>query len=268
MHFQESLEASQIYSLRGLLDDRMPFIVERPFRHIHHTASSIAIIGGGPHMLPGEISLAHRGVLFLDEVAEFPRNVLDTLRQPMEEKQVHISRAAGTLSYPCGFLLLGAMNPCVCGYYGDTEKQCSCSLTAVKNYQHKISGPLLDRIDIVMQLSRDSSSTQSSMSAVEINLRISTARDMQKKRYAGTPYYSNADLKAGDISIYIVLDAACQGIIQRAQEKLGLSMRIVHKTMKIARSVADFEGSEEVKVEHVMEALQMRSDRRLLKTTQ
>lgn len=274
MHPEERLEASQIYSLRGMLDERMPCIVHRPFRHIHHTASKIAIVGGGPQMLPGEISLAHRGVLFLDEVAEFPRELLDTLRQPLEEKCVHITRAAGSVSYPASFLLVGAMNPCICGYYGDAEKPCSCSLQAVKKYQQKVSGPLLDRIDMVFQLTRpqprDSHTPQVEMSGGDlseraIRERIARARTMQTARYAGSSYYSNADLKPGDIQTYVPLDATCRELLHRAQEKLGMSMRVLHKTIKIARSIADFEGEEVVTVAHIAEALQSRADGRLVK---
>jgi magnesium chelatase family protein len=263
MSFEDMMEVNQLYSLVGKLDDAGWFIHQRPFREVHHTASKASIIGWGQQVLPWEISLAHKGVLFLDELPEFPRDVLDTLRQPLEEKKIHISRVSGHIQYPAHFLFLAAMNPCVCGYYGDRERACRCSVAAVKKYQQRVSGPLLDRIDIIVSLKREGvwgvlGGVSQEESTSTIREKIACAWEMQKKRYAGSGYYANADVGVADIWKYIPLDDECRSLLNHAKEKLQLSLRVIHKTMKIARTIADYMGSETVMKEHILEALQYR----------
>lgn len=263
LEFEEILEVSQMYSVVWWLDKENPLITRRPFRQVHHTASKISIVGGGQHLRPGEVSLAHKGILFFDELTEFPREVLEVLRQPLEDKVISISRASGTVSYPARVMFVSAMNPCPCWYFKDTEKSCSCSELEIKKYQTKISGPLLDRVDIILEVRREKIDTLldglPSTSSQQMQEQVITARQLQKKRFSGTNISSNADITSKHIEKFIPLHQAAKDFLTNASNRLHLSARVVHRVMKLARTIADLEGSEEVDVAHLAEALQYRS---------
>jgi len=261
--FEEILEVSQIYSVVGKLNKDSPLIIKRPFRQIHHTASKISITGGGSNLTPGEVSLAHKGILFFDELTEFPREVLEVLRQPIEDKAVVISRVAWTIQYPANFMFVAAMNPCKCWYHKDPEKACICSITDIKKYQSKISWPLLDRIDMILEIPRENidkildrgkGESSESMRAKVIN-----ARKIQQTRFAGTGIFSNAQMGPKHLEQYITLDEQSKSFLSEASRKLILSPRVVHRTIKLARTIADMEGAVEITVQHLAEAMQYRS---------
>jgi len=263
LSLEEALEVTKIYSISDMLPSDTPLMRERPFRSPHHTISHAGLVGGGNMPHPGEISLAHRGVLFLDELPEFGQRILEVLRQPIEDKRVTISRANGTLTFPANFMLIGAMNPCPCGYYGDSQKQCTCSPSAITTYQKRISGPLLDRIDMLVHVPRVEyqklSSARLGESSADIRQRVVKARERQAKRFAGTELFSNADMTPAEVRQYCVLDAASQALMQVAMRQMQLTARGYHRVLKLARTIADLAGSEAITQVHLAEALQYRA---------
>ncbi|MDR3566503.1 MAG: YifB family Mg chelatase-like AAA ATPase [Syntrophobacteraceae bacterium] len=267
LSFEEALETSKVYSVAGMLS-RSPLIVRRQFRAPHHSISDAGLVGGGQIPRPGEVSLSHNGVLFLDEFPEFRRNVLDLLRQPLEDGQVTIARAAIALTYPASFMLIGAMNPCPCGYSGDPIRPCTCSPNTVMKYRGKISGPILDRIDLHIevpsvkyeQLRSQGPSEKSSA----VRERVSKARQIQLQRLPGEGIYSNSRMKPKHLKKFCRLDAAGQSILDQAVVQLGLSARAYHRILKVSRTLADLEEAENIGSQHLLEAIQYRSlDRRL-----
>ncbi len=263
MTFEEMLEVTKIYSIAGLLG-KDAMMLNRPFRAPHHTTSLVGLIGGGTNPKPGEITLAHRGVLFLDEFPEFPRFVLESLRQPIEDNIVSISRANGKTSFPAKCMLVAAQNPCPCGYLGDKSHQCSCAPSQILRYRKKVSGPLLDRIDIHVDVPpvkveklTEAQNTSSESSAM-IQKRVQKARDRQLKRYKNTRVTSNAELTNKDIKMYCSLTDDCINLLRLAVVKMQLSGRSYYRTIKLARTIADLEDSEDIKPSHIAEALQYR----------
>jgi len=260
--FDESLEVTKIYSVANLLDRENPIVLSRPFRSPHHTTSHIGLIGGGNIPKPGEISLAHRGVLFLDEFPEFPRHVLEALRQPMEDGHVTISRASGSVKFPSRFTLVAATNPCPCGYFGDEKRNCTCSPNAITRYQKRISGPILDRIDMHVSVPAippgKLTGKYQSESSFNIQKRVQKARDIQLKRFKGLKITSNAEMNNKQLKAFCNLDQQSVLLLKQAIAKLNLSARAFHRVIKIARTIADLEGSEKIKSNHVAEALQYR----------
>jgi magnesium chelatase family protein len=258
---EEAIEITKIHSVAGILDGGIVSI--RPFRQPHHTISDIALIGGGTIPKPGEISLAHNGVLFLDELPEFHRDVLESLRQPMEEGRVVVSRARGKVEFPSRFFLIAAMNPCPCGYYGDTHRPCRCTVPQIIKYRKKISGPLLDRIDIHIEVSSLGSKQLVSDSVSEdsesIRKRVEKCRKIQQKRFAGTTIFCNAHMNTKQIKQFCPVDQECKKFLQDALEKMNLSARGYDKVLKVARTIADLEESEKITLSHISEALQYRS---------
>lgn len=254
---EESLEVTSVYSVAGLLPTETGLITKRPFQSPHHTISSTALTGGGKLPRPGMMSLAHRGVLFLDEMTEFSRVVLDSMRQPLEERKVRIARVAGNMVYPADFMLVCAMNPCPCGFYPDRNR-CRCSEPLIKRYMGKISGPLLDRIDLCVELQAvDVTGLQNAKpaeSTKSIRDRVRRARDMQKVRFEGTPYRFNADIPAAAIERFCPLSAEVKECLEDLVKKLQLSARSYHRIIRVARTIADLEGVEEIGVAHVLEA--------------
>lgn len=266
MSFEESIEATKIHSVAGVLPDGVSLISQRPFRSPHHTMSAVSLVGGGINPMPGEVSLAHNGVLFLDELPEFPKQVTDALRQPIEDRRVTITRANGRVTYPCSFMLVGAMNPCRCGYFGHPTKPCSCSQADVKRYISKISGPMLDRIDIQIELPSlsydelSAGSAPSETSAV-IRERVTRARRFALERM-GTEQngiWSNAQLDSASIRKYCVMDAAASALLKAAYDRMGMSARGYDRVMRVARTIADMDASEIIKANHIAEAIQYRS---------
>lgn len=263
LELQEALELTKIYSISGLLSPDEPLMAKRPYRAVHHTASATGIIGGGSNPKPGEITLAHRGVLFLDEMVEFPRQVLEVLRQPLEDGEVTISRTKNSIKYPCNFILLGAMNPCPCGYLGDREKQCTCTDVQIQRYKSRLSGPLLDRIDLIIEVPRltteelMSTNTEAEPSA-KIRERVIKARKLQANRYQKEGILTNSELSAKMIKKYCVLDEKSEQILKMAAQKYQLSGRKYNRILKIARTIADLSGSQDIKLEHITQALQYR----------
>jgi magnesium chelatase family protein len=265
MSFEEALDVTRVYSVADQLAMQAPLVSARPFRAPHHTISHAGLVGGGNWPRPGEISLAHRGVLFLDELPEFGRRVLEVLRQPMEDKVVTISRARGALTFPANFMLVAAMNPCPCGYFGDAERDCTCSPATVTRYQKRISGPLLDRIDIHIEvprvdLARLTGSEQGEPS-MAIRGRVEGARARQRSRYAGLPFHCNADLGAGEVTDFCPLDSRGTRLVQQAVQQLQLSARGYHRVLKLARTIADLADEAQIEAAHLAEALQYRPRR-------
>ena len=267
MTIDESLDVTRIYSISDMLPPEVPLIQTRPFRAPHHTISHAGLVGGGNWPHPGEVSLAHRGVLFLDELPEFGRNVLEVLRQPLEDKHVTISRARGSLTFPANFQLVAAMNPCPCGYYGDPQKACTCSQGAITTYQKRISGPLLDRIDIHVQVPRvdyDKLSDQRYGEASEvIRARVEAARQMQRLRFqqggqAAAGILCNADMRTADLREFCALDDPSQKLMRAAMAQMHLSARAYHRILKLARTIADLDHSGDIQNTHLAEALQYR----------
>lgn len=265
LELDEALELTKIYSIGGLLSKDEPLMTTRPYRPVHHTASAIGIIGGGSNPKPGEITLAHRGVLFLDEMVEFQRNVLETLRQPLEDGFVVISRAKTSITYPSKFMLIGAMNPCPCGFLGDAEKQCTCSDIQIQRYKSRLSGPLLDRIDIIIDVPRLTADellnidTPSETSA-QIRQRVVKARKIQVERYKDEGIFTNSELSAKMVEKYCALDSDAQKIMKMAAIKYQLSGRKYSRILKIARTIADLAESKDIKSVHISQALQYRAE--------
>ena len=263
LSFDEALEVTKIHSIAGLLPKDQPLILNRPFRSPHHTISSAGLSGGGSTPKPGELSLAHNGILFLDELPEFRRDSLEVLRQPLEDGNVTISRVNATLTYPCNIMLIASMNPCKCGYFGDSRRQCTCTPTQVNRYRSRISGPLLDRIDIQVEVSNvdyeDLSSTENSETSAEIKKRVNKTRKLQLERYKDYNIYSNSQLDAGMLKKFCPLGEEQNAILRAAFDNLGLSARAHSRILKVARTIADLEGSENIKSEHIAEAIQYRS---------
>lgn len=263
MTLEESLQITKIYSVAGLLPPSTPLIIKRPFRSPHHTISSVSLVGGGRIPKPGEISLSHLGVLFLDELPEFQKNALEVLRQPLEEKNVTISRINATLSYPADFMLIASMNPCPCGYYGDDERECNCSPRQINNYLSKISGPLLDRIDIHVEVKATKyehlKGSSSSETSETIRKRVNKAREIQLERYRGSNVLFNSHLNPRNIEKFCSLGSQENQLMQRAFENLKLSARAYHRILKVARTIADLEPSEKINIYHLSEAIQYRN---------
>jgi magnesium chelatase family protein len=263
LSLEEALDVTRIHSVAGLLPVGRALITARPFRAPHHTVSYAGLIGGGSVPRPGEVSLAHHGVLFIDEVAELPSHVLEVLRQPLEDGTVTISRAAMTLSYPARFLFVAAMNPCPCGHAGDPTRACCCPPSAVQRYLARISGPLLDRMDIHLNVPPVAYDDLASRSAAEpsstIRERVCRARERQLARFRDSPgLYANAHMGPRELSRFVRLDAATEVVLRRAIERLGLSARAYHRVLKLARTLADLEGADAVGAGHVAEAVQYR----------
>ena len=261
--FEEALEITKIHSISGLLSENTPFIFKRPFRSPHHTITETSLVGGGRNPKPGEISLAHYGVLFLDELPEFNKSTLEVLRGPLEDKIVTISRVNFSTTYPCNFMFIASMNPCPCGYYVSTEKQCSCREEQIQKYINKISGPLLDRIDIHIEVNsvgyqklEDESPSESSS---EIRKRVNKARNIQINRYKNHNIISNSELTPSLISKYCKLSKSSKKILETAFNKIGLSARAYSRILKVARTIADLDNSTNIETPHLAEAIQYRS---------
>lgn len=261
--FEESLEITKIHSVAGILDSQTGIVVERPFRAPHHTATIIALTGGGNKAKPGEISLAHNGVLFLDEMPEYSRNTIETLRQPMEDGVITVARNSLTTQYPANFILISSMNPCPCGYYGSETHECKCSPSAIHNYLSKISGPLMDRIDLHIEVDAISYDelTMHDLEepSCEIKKRVNKAKEIQLQRFKGGKIYSNAKMGEKEFKEFCVLDKECSDILEMAFKKLNLSARAYNRILKVARTIADLDGSEKIKKNHILEAIQYRS---------
>lgn len=259
----EAIELTKIYSISGLLSNDEPLMTKRPFRAVHHTASPNGIIGGGSNPKPGEITLAHRGVLFLDEMVEFPRNVLEVLRQPLEDSEIVISRAKHSIKYPAKFILLGAMNPCPCGFLGDKQKPCTCSEFQISRYLSKLSGPLLDRIDLQVEVPRLTTDELLNNSikeetSLEIRNRVIKARKIQLERYKDDGILTNSELTPKLVKKYCKIDKDGENLFKTAIVKYQLSGRRYDRVLKLARTIADLDGSENIKLQHLMQALQYR----------
>ena len=264
MSVDEALEVTKIYSVAGLLPSDKPLIRNRPFRAPHHTISYAGLVGGGAWPRPGEISLAHRGLLFLDELPEFGDRLIEVLRQPMEgnPREVSISRASGTVTYPANFMLIAAQNPCPCGYYGDPVHPCSCSNAMVTRYQKKISGPLMDRIDLVVDVKRIEyeklTSLQSGEPSASVRERVECARGKQTERFKSHTLYCNADMGPSEVRSMCQLDDVGQKLMKSAMAQMGLSARAFHRILKVSRTIADIDNADSIQPTHLAEALQYR----------
>lgn len=263
MTIDEMLEVTKIYSIVGLTSKEMPLISNRPFRSPHHTVTPVSLVGGGKNPKPGEISLAHNGVLFLDELPEFNRNSLEVLRGPLEDRKITISRLNSTITYPCNFMFIASMNLCPCGYFGSNEKECKCKPEQIRKYINKISGPLLDRIDIHIEVAGIKFSKLQSDKKVEnskeIKNRVNKARKIQIERYKEYNIYSNAELTPKLIEKFCKLDNSSKIILEKAFKKLGLSPRAYGRILKVARTIADLEEQYQISQKHLAEAIQYRS---------
>lgn len=261
--FEEALETTKIHSIAGILPKDTPIITTRPFRAPHHTVSAVSLVGGGKIPKPGEISLAHYGVLFLDELPEFNKQTLEVMRGPLEDRIITISRINATLTYPCNFMFVASMNPCSCGFYGSKEKECTCSEQSISRYMNKISGPLLDRIDIQIEVTpvkyQKLDDDEEVETSSQIKERVNKARKIQIERYKNENIYSNAELTPKLTQKYCKLDGASRNLLQKAFEKLGLSARAYGRILKVARTIADLDGSKEIEQKHIAEAIQYRS---------
>lgn len=261
--FEEALETTKIHSISGLTTQEMPIITKRPFRSPHHTISSAGLAGGGTIPHPGEVSLAHNGLLFLDELAEFDRKTLEILRQPLEDRKVTIARAAGTVSYPCTIMLIGAMNPCPCGYYGHPKRKCICSKKKVSAYLSKISGPLLDRFDLHIEVApvefEDLSSKANEESSAEIRKRVISARKIQEERFKNTAITCNALITPDKLQTLCPMDENAEKLMKNVFDRLGLSARAYDRILKVARTIADLDNSEVIRKQHIAAAAQYRS---------
>ena len=260
--FEEALEITKIHSISGKLTQKCPLITTRPFRAPHHTISPISLIGGGKIPKPGEISLAHYGILFLDELPEFNKNTLEVLRAPLEDNIVTISRVNATLTYPCDFMFVASMNPCPCGFYGASDKECNCSEQAINKYMGRISGPLLDRIDIQIEVKRPKfekiSSKEKVETSSEIRGRVNKARKIQLERYKRYGILSNSELNTKMIAEFCKLDEKGEELLENAFKKFKLSVRAYERILKVARTIADLEEKESIEFKHVAEAIQYR----------
>lgn len=263
LSFEESLETTKIHSIAGKLNKGKSIVLTRPFRAPHHTISSASLVGGGRTPKPGEISLAHNGILFLDELPEFNKNTLEVLRGPLEDGIVSISRVNASITYPCNFMLIASMNPCPCGYYGSKEKECSCSQQAIQRYMGKISGPLLDRIDIQVEVTPVKFEKLQNEVKIEtseqIRQRVNKARDIQLNRYKNLDIYSNSQLTPKLIEKYCKLNKKSKDILQKAFDNLGFSARAHGRILKVARTIADLDNKENIEEKHILEAIQYRN---------
>ncbi len=263
MEFEEAIETTRIFSVVGMVEKDRPLITIRPFRSPHHTISDAGLIGGGRIPRPGEVSLAHNGVLFLDELPEFKKHVLEVLRQPLEDQKVTISRASSTLTYPSSIMLIAAMNPCPCGYYSDPRHECTCTPRQISQYKSKISGPLLDRIDIHVEVPavpyKEIMDDSPAEPSAKIRERVSKTRGVQAKRFRGSKIYCNAQMKSRHLRKYCKIDKPSRELLEAAVDKLGLSARATNRILKIARTIADMESEKEIKIHHISEAIQYRS---------
>ena len=262
MTWDESLDGTKVYSVMGLLDEKQPLMTHRPFRSPHHTVSNAGLTGGGTNPRPGEISLAHKGVLFLDELPEFRKDTLDLMRQPLEDGKVTISRSAGSVTYPAEFMMVCAMNPCMCGWYGDASGRCKCSPLAVENYRSRISGPMLDRIDIVVEVPsvafEDLRLRQEAEPSRDIKARVDAARKIQAERY-GSGGMCNARMGPDQMRSFCRLSDGCAQLMQEAFAQMGLTARSYDRILKVARTIADLEGSQDILEHHLAEAIQYRT---------
>lgn len=263
MTFEEALEVTKVHSIAGVLPKNTPIISSRPFRSPHHTVSSVSLSGGGSIPRPGELSLAHNGILFLDELPEFKREALEVLRQPLEDGVVTISRVNATLTYPCNIMLIASMNPCKCGYFGDPKHECRCTPGSIAKYRSRVSGPLLDRIDLQVEVPAVEYDKLSSVSKGEtsevIKKRVNTAREIQRERYKKYNILSNSQLTAGMMDKFCSLGEAENMLLKNAFEKLGFSARAHSRILKVARTIADLDGQEKINTSHIAEAIQYRS---------
>ena len=263
MTFEESIETTNIHSISGILDPKTPLITKRPFRSPHHTISPAGLSGGGSVPRPGEISLAHNGLLFLDELAEFSRATLEILRQPLEDQKVTISRVSGSITYPCSIMLIAAMNPCPCGYYGHPTKKCICTQKQVANYLSKVSGPVLDRFDIHIEVAPvdydDLSSSAKEESSAAIRERVQKAREIQNRRYKGTSITCNARITSDILHEVCPVTEDGSELLKNVFDKLGLSARAYDRILKVARTIADMEGRDVIEKDHIAQAVQYRS---------
>ncbi len=263
MTFEEALQTTRIHSSVGLLNHGQPLIATRPFRAPHHTLSDVAMVGGGTVPKPGEISLTHNGILFLDELPEFKRNVLEVLRQPLEDGYVTISRALSSITYPASIMLVTSLNPCPCGYLGDSQHQCVCSPAQIHRYRQRVSGPLLDRIDIHVEVPavpyKDLSNKLSGETSKKIRKRLQKAGEAQVERFKNENIYSNAKMQSRHIKKYCSLNSDAQRILELAMQKLGLSARAYTRILKVSRTIADLESSDKISAEHISEAIQYRT---------
>jgi len=263
MSFDEALEVTKIYSVAGKLPPDIPLITKRPFRSPHHTVSGVALTGGGSVPKPGEISLAHRGVLFLDEFPEFRKDAIESMRQPIEDGSFTVSRVAGSSVFPSTVMLIASMNPCKCGYYGDASRDCTCTPGQIQAYLGKISGPMLDRFDIHIEVPAikydELSDTRKGESSANIRQRVNKARKIQLERYKGTNIYCNAQLSSALVEEHCTLTEESKALLKAAFENLGLSARAHNRILKVARTIADLDCSADIQTKHIAEAIQYRS---------
>ena len=267
LNLEEALETTKIHSIAGVLPAHQAVVGGRPFRAPHHTISDAGLLGGGTHPLPGEVSLAHNGVLFLDELPEFHRNVLEVMRQPLEDGTVSIARAAASVTFPCRFMLVAAMNPCPCGHYGDAKRECRCTPIQMQRYRNRISGPLLDRIDIHVEVPameyQQLASLEKGEGSAQIRARVVASRVVQRERFAkgksAHAIHCNANMRSKDVHKHCVLDDAAQGLLKAAMADLHLSARAYDRILKVARTIADLAGAADIAADHVAEAIQYRS---------
>ena len=261
--FEEALEVTKIHSVAGILDNKQGIVLKRPFRAPHHTTTLITMVGGGHSSRPGEVSLAHNGVLFLDEMPEYSRNLIETLRQPLEDKIVTVARIAQTVVYPADFTLIASMNPCPCGYYGSKIRQCKCSMSQIRTYLNKLSGPLMDRIDLQIEVDavdiKDFTKDELAEPSSSIKERVTNARKIQNKRFKDTGTHNNAGMGSAMVKKYCKLDAECEKLLLTSFEKLKLTARAHDRILKVARTIADLSGSENIQKEHIIEAINYRS---------
>ncbi|HYA35142.1 MAG TPA: YifB family Mg chelatase-like AAA ATPase [Candidatus Binataceae bacterium] len=262
MTFAEAIETTKVHSVMGLLDGHA-LIATRPFRSPHHTISDAGLIGGGPIPRPGEVSLAHHGVLFLDELPEFRKNVLEVLRQPLEDARITISRVMGTITFPASLMLVAAMNPCPCGFYGDATHECTCSPIGIQRYRSRISGPLLDRIDLHVEVPavryKELADKSRGESSERIRERVNQAREIQLRRFTGKSFYCNAQMGSRELQEHCRVDADAERLLELAINRLGLSARAYARILKVARTVADLDGATDIEAHHISEAIQYRS---------